>query len=126
MLAAAALTLSMSASPADAAAPAPAPAPLAAERCNDISGSPLCVDWHRDANYNGSVGVSYMKNSGPTRYVRLYVASCGQPKVQVWEGNVAAGEFAWGDWNGRVLPGACWVGYMRIGNTQWTTGELYS
>jgi hypothetical protein len=96
------------------------------ERCNDISGSPLCVGWFRDANYNGTVWVEYYKTSGPTRHVRLYVASCGQPKVLVYEGDVSAGRRVTGGWNGRVSPGACWVGYMRIGNQQWTTGELYS
>lgn len=128
----AALTLTMSASPAGAGPAADRSGSqddataLASRRCNDISGSPLCIDWYRDANYNGSVSVSYRKDSGPTRYVRLYVASCGQPMVQVFAGNVSAGGYVWGSWHGRILPGACWVGYMRIGNTQWTTGQLYS
>jgi hypothetical protein len=129
-----------------ATAAAPASAPAAAERsapdpldaepsasaqdwdstCNNISGSDLCLMWERGANYEGSLEVFYRKTSGPTRYIHLYVASCGHPKYQVYEGYIEPGQTRAGAWDGYIYPGSCWIGYLRIGNAQWTTGELYS
>lgn len=100
--------------------------PMAAgSRCNDISGSPLCIGWRRDAGGHG-VTVSYKKNSGPTRHVRLYIAGCGLPMTLYWEGDLSPGQTGVGTWGGVPQPGSCWVGYMRISNSQWTTGEIYS
>jgi hypothetical protein len=95
-------------------------------RCNDISGSDLCLMWERNSNYEGTLEVWYSKRSGPRRYIRLYVAGCGLPMHQVYEGYIDAGQTRSGAWDGYIYPGSCWVGYLRIGNAQWTTGELYS
>jgi hypothetical protein len=96
-------------------------------RCNWIQGSPLCVAWYRNhATFEGEVEVFYTKNSGPRRYIRLYVASCGSPMFQVYEGYIQPGQTRSGSWDGYVFPGSCWIGYMRIGNARWTTGPLYS
>lgn len=95
-------------------------------KCNWIFGSPLCIAWYRSANYQGELEVFYKKNSGPRRYIRLYLASCGQPMVQVYAGFISPGQTRAGFWDGFIYPGSCWVGFMRIGNSQWTTGELYS
>lgn len=95
-------------------------------RCNNIAGSNLCLLWQRTANYKGFLNIAYSKRSGPRRYIRLYVARCGRAKRQVYAGYIAPGQVRSGTWHGSISPGACWVGYMRIGNTQWTTGELRS
>jgi hypothetical protein len=95
-------------------------------RCTDISGSDLCLMWERDSNYEGYLEVWYSKRSGPKRYIHLYVAGCDQPKYQVYEGYIEPGQTRAGAWDGYIYPGSCWVGYLRIGNAQWTTGELYS
>jgi hypothetical protein len=95
-------------------------------KCNRIFGSPLCIAWYRNANYQGELEVFYKKNSGPRRYIRLYLASCGQPMAQVYEGFISPGQTRAGFWDGYIYPGSCWIGYMRIGNRQWTTGRLYS
>lgn len=134
MLAATVLTLglsigSASAAPDSGTTTGDVVAPLASgQRCNDISGSPLCIRWQRDTPRPGEgiVEVWYTKNSGPARFVNLYVASCGQPMVRVFSGTVAAGDTGWGYWDGYPRPGSCWVGYMRIGNSQWTTGQIIS
>jgi hypothetical protein len=94
--------------------------------CNNIDGSDLCLMWERGANYEGYLEVFYRKTSGPTRYIHLYVASCDHPKYQVYEGYIEPGQTTAGAWDGYIYPGSCWVGYLRIGNAQWTTGELYS
>jgi hypothetical protein len=95
-------------------------------RCTDISGSDLCLMWERGANYEGYLEVWYQKTSGPKRYIHLYVASCDHPKYQVYEGYIEPGQTKAGAWDGYIYPGSCWVGYLRIGNAQWTTGRLYS
>ena len=95
-------------------------------RCNNISGSNLCLLWQRNSNYKGFLNISYSKKSGPRRYIRLYVALCGHAKRQVYAGYIEPGHVRSGTWNVYIYPGSCWVGYMRIGNTQWTTGELRS
>jgi hypothetical protein len=95
-------------------------------RCNNISGSNLCLLWQRNANDKGFLQIAYSKQSGPRRYIRLYVAQCGHAKRQVYAGSIEPGHVRSGTWHGSISPGSCWVGYMRIGNTQWTTGELRS
>jgi hypothetical protein len=95
-------------------------------RCNDIAGSDLCLMWERNANYEGYLEVWYQKRSGPKRYIHLEVAGCGLPPYQVYEGYIEPGQTRAGAWDGYIYPGSCWVGYLRIGNARWTTGELYS
>ena len=95
-------------------------------RCNNIRGSDLCLSWWRDSNHQGEVEIFYRKESGPKRYIRLYVALCGHAKLQVYEGYIEPRQTRAGAWDGPISPGSCWVGYMRIGNRQWTTGELRS
>jgi hypothetical protein len=95
-------------------------------QCNNISGSNLCLLWQRNANDKGFLQIAYSKQSGPRRYIRLYVAQCGHAKRQVYAGYIEPGHVRSGTWHGSISPGSCWVGYMRIGNTQWTTGELRS
>jgi hypothetical protein len=82
--------------------------------------------WERNANYEGYLEVWYQKRSGPKRYIHLYVAGCDQAPYQVYEGYIEPGQTRAGAWDGYIYPGSCWVGYMRIGNARWTTGELYS
>jgi hypothetical protein len=95
-------------------------------RCNNIAGSNLCLLWQRNSNYKGFLNIAYSKKSGPRRYIRLYVAGCGKAKRQVYAGYIESGQVRSGTWNGYIYRGSCWVGYMRIGNRQWTTGELRS
>jgi hypothetical protein len=93
-------------------------------RCNDISGSPLCLVIEGALNSSGRVSVRYHKKSGPVRYIRLYIASCGRAKELVYEGKIAPTQLKLGGKWKHLSYGSCWVGYLRIGNTQWTTGEL--
>jgi hypothetical protein len=95
-------------------------------RCNNIAGSDLCLMWERNANYDGYLEVWYQKKSGPKRHIRLEVAGCGRAPYQVYEGDIQPGQTRAGAWDGHIYPGSCWVGYLRIGNARWTTGELHS
>jgi len=93
-------------------------------RCNDISGSPLCLVIDGELDGKGHVGVRYHKKSGPVRSIRLYIASCGRAKELVSEGNIAPTQLKLGGKWKSLSYSSCWVGYLRIGNTQWTTGEV--
>jgi hypothetical protein len=116
----------MFAAPANAAAPAGASLAKHWSTCNDISGSPLCISILGDLDANADVNVWYSKNSGPDRLVRLYLSKCGSSRDLVAQGTVEAGDTIDGSRVKYIYFNSCWVGHMRIGNTQYTTGELYT
>ncbi|MEW9556242.1 hypothetical protein [Nonomuraea sp. NPDC050783] len=93
-------------------------------RCNDISGSPLCISIWGDLNENADVNVWYSKNAGPERLVQLYLSACGGQRDLVAQGTVEAGDTIDGSRVKYIYFNSCWVGHMRIGNTQYTTGEV--
>jgi hypothetical protein len=93
-------------------------------RCNNIAGSPLCITVNGSLNNTANVTVSYRKNSGPVRSIRLYVSACRTPRQLVYQGSIAPGQTRYGSKVRHIYFNSCWVGHMRIGNTQWTTGEL--
>ena len=123
-LVAALAMIAPAASPAQAAQPADVAAAKQWDRCNDISGSPLCLVVSGTLHSTGSVSVRYHKQSGPPRSIRLYIASCGRAKELVYQGNIAPTQFKLGSKLKHLSYSSCWVGYLRIGNTQWTTGEV--
>jgi hypothetical protein len=123
-LAAALAMIVPAASPAHAAQPADVAAEKQWDRCNDISGSPLCLVITGELDGKGHVGVRYHKKSGPVRSIRLYIASCARAKELVYEGNIAPTQLKLGGKWKSLSYSSCWVGYLRIGNTQWTTGEV--
>jgi hypothetical protein len=127
LIATVATTLAMitvSLTPATAATSADASALRLWSRCNDIAGSPLCITVNGNLNDTANVTVSYRKNSGPVRSARLYLARCGKAKELVHQGSVRPGQTIYGSKIKYIYFNSCWVGYLRIGNTQWTTGEL--
>ncbi|MEV0616457.1 hypothetical protein AB0I81_24295 [Nonomuraea sp. NPDC050404] len=123
-LAAAAGIAAASGAPANATSFAEAAQAASWSRCNDISGSPLCISVTGNLNANATVRVSYTKNSGPERFVGLYLSACGSPQGLVAQGTVGPGDTIAGSRVRYIYFNSCWVGHMRIGNTQWTTGEL--
>ncbi|MGW4793770.1 hypothetical protein ACWEPC_15350 [Nonomuraea sp. NPDC004297] len=114
-LAAAVMVVTMTPTSADAA--------LARQRCNNISGSPLCIVVG-GVDQTTFIRTSYHKRSGPKRYVGLYVALCDTAGRRVYAGNVSAGQVVTGGLRRWVSKGGCYIGFMRIGNTQYNTGRL--
>jgi hypothetical protein len=102
----------------------PAQAAAGWARCNDISGSPLCISVNGPLNGTATVMTSYQKNSGPTRSIQLYLSACGTAHELVYQGSITPPETRYGSKAKHIVYNSCWVGHMRIGNTQWTTGEL--
>ena len=68
----------------------------------------------------------YQKRSGPRRYIGLYVALCGTFGRRVYAGYISPGQVASGGLRRWVSRGGCYIGFMRIGNTQYNTGPLYA
>ncbi|TDC98877.1 hypothetical protein E1292_33815 [Nonomuraea deserti] len=104
-------------------APTSADAAAARQRCNDISGSPLCIVVG-GVNQTTFIRTYYHKRSGPKRYVGLYVALCDTAGRRVFNGYVSAGQVVTGGVRRWVSSGGCYIGFMRIGNAQYTTGRL--
>ncbi|MEU0558118.1 hypothetical protein [Dactylosporangium sp. NPDC006015] len=121
---AAVLPLTVFATPAHAAEPGDVTVAAGWARCNDISGSPLCISVNGALNSTATVMTSYQKNSGPDRSISLYLSACGTAKELVYQGSITVPGTRYGSRAKYISYNSCWVGHMRIGNTQWTTGEL--
>ena len=93
--------------------------------CNDLWGSPLCISVRGSLNDKADIKVWYSKNSGPRRFVRLYLRRCGKPgRDLVVQGYVKPHETIDGGKVRHIFFKSCWVGDMRLGNRNFTTGEL--
>ena len=99
-------------------------------RCNVLWGSPLCISVRGSLNQRANIKVWYSKNSGPKRSARLYLLAFGKRckgrvrQVLVAQGTVKPHETLSGGKVRHIYLYSCWVGRMRIGNRQFTTGEL--
>ena len=47
-----------------------------------------------------------------------------KPKELAYQGSIAPGQTKYGSKVKYIYFNSCWVGHMKIGNTQYTTGEL--
>jgi hypothetical protein len=101
------------------------------KRCEDIYGSPLCITVAGKVNERARITVSYEKNAGPERDVRLYFQRCkGSKRVLVAHGHVdtedgsAPRHTISGTRTRKIQPNSCWIGIMRVVNMRFVTGEL--
>lgn len=99
-------------------------------RCNVIGGSPLCIFIKGNLNQRADIRVWYHKNSGPKRFAKIHLFSFGKRcegrarRELIAQGTVKPNETIGGSKVRHIYLYSCWSGSMRIGNRQFSTGEL--